>query len=96
MIGLGPSYHTVESRCPLCGHKLDGASAVDDDDRPKEGDIGVCISCATVLQYSADLQVKVCPDRVWRRFEPELVARVERTRAAVLQLDRRGMNNGSL
>jgi hypothetical protein len=79
MIGLGPSYRTVERRCPLCGHKLDGAAAVDDDDRPKEGDV--------FTRKSAPY----CR----RRFEPELVARVERARAAILSMDRRGMGDGS-
>lgn len=37
--------------CPACGHKLDAASSVDHDARPRRGDISVCIMCASVLIF---------------------------------------------
>jgi hypothetical protein len=91
MTVLGPSYRVPDNRCPLCGHNLDGATGIDHDRRPKENDIGVCISCASVLVYGPELKLKICPEREWQTFE--CAGEIRTARAAVMQLDRRDMPN---
>jgi hypothetical protein len=85
MIGLGPSYRTVESRCPLCGHKQ--ISAVLQHRRARDAHPDIALFGPIVIID--------CRRGMWLRFEPELVARVERARAAILSMDRRGMGDGS-
>jgi len=44
-----PNKHAT---CPICGEKLDGGTAVTDNNAiPQEGDIGVCYKCGTLLEY---------------------------------------------
>jgi hypothetical protein len=44
-----PNKHAA---CPNCGEKLDAATSVTDKNAiPKEGDIGICFKCGTLLEY---------------------------------------------
>jgi hypothetical protein len=39
-------------KCPKCGHCLDAATSVEKENLlPKEGDLSVCIECASLLMY---------------------------------------------
>lgn len=53
------STRIQEDACPACSSALDAASDLDGDDRPKEGDVSVCFYCAAVLQFDADLRLRV-------------------------------------
>lgn len=41
--------------CPKCKHLLNGFTGVNNEDRPKDGDVTVCIYCYAVCQYEKDL-----------------------------------------
>lgn len=44
-----PNKHVF---CPSCGYILDAATSLDDQViAPKEGDIGICFQCGTLLEY---------------------------------------------
>lgn len=47
-----------ESRCPNCGYVCDVAMKVKTrrDAVPKEGDVSICIKCAGLSEFTADLQ----------------------------------------
>lgn len=75
-----------ESRCPYCDYKLDAAGHPDGH-TPSEGDASVCLSCAQVMVFAADLTVrKPTPEE---RREIEADPRVQQYQRAVRQIDRR-------
>jgi hypothetical protein len=43
--------------CPQCSHLLDAHTNTEGDGPPCEGDVSVCIECASVLIFDADLKV---------------------------------------
>ena len=45
-----------QAACPACGHKLNAASS-DQPCEPVQGDLSVCIACATLLVFDADLSL---------------------------------------
>ena len=47
-----------EATCPSCQKKVDGASGVTGARHPKPDDLSVCIFCAGVSQYDAEMQLK--------------------------------------
>jgi glutaredoxin len=49
-----------KSNCPVCDTRLDAATTVDGtpDVIPKEGDISLCISCTSVLEFDDNLELQ--------------------------------------
>lgn len=43
-----------QARCPECRSTLDGATGVDHDERPKPGDVSLCLYCGTILVFEED------------------------------------------
>jgi hypothetical protein len=76
-----------ETRCPYCDHYLDAAGDPKGVRGPQEGDLSVCISCAQVLVFTADLTVRK-PTLV-ELHEAEADPMVRRFQEAVRQIDRR-------
>ncbi len=77
------TYTCTDARCPACGHQLDGACDPIGDARPKPDDISVCIECASVLAYNADLTLRIASDDDLRALPPELLVRLALFRATV-------------
>jgi hypothetical protein len=46
-----------ENACPSCGHGVNGAMSAGQGARPEPGDWAVCIRCAAVSKYGADLRL---------------------------------------
>ena len=44
--------------CPGCKTLLDGFAAVDHDEKPKAGDVTICVYCNQVLQFNDDMSMK--------------------------------------
>lgn len=57
------TYQVPRCACPTCGHMLTAASAtcVQAPSPPKPGDLTICISCAEILTYGADLDLARAP-----------------------------------
>jgi len=66
---------TPVQRCPVCGHLLDRTAG--GAERPKEGDVTVCVSCAEPLQFGAGLLLV--------RAEPKGLDEITRAEIAYLQ-----------
>ena len=49
-------YLGHEDACPICFYKLDAATCVDGNARPKPGDLTVCINCAELLVFDESLR----------------------------------------
>lgn len=50
------------NKCPSCGKFLDMATAVNDpraELAPTAGDLSMCISCGTFLQYKEDMSYRI-------------------------------------
>jgi len=49
----GATHHMQSCRCLNCGHSLNAASSTSGKpiERPKDGDITVCIKCGAVMAY---------------------------------------------
>jgi hypothetical protein len=54
------TFRTKVQLCPKCGYTLDAATKVQGDQGgPEDGDVTVCIKCASVLQYGPELKLRV-------------------------------------
>lgn len=73
--------------CPTCGYLLDAVTGATASRPPKAGDVGVCISCGSVLVLDGSgLPVRLAePDDVQLRPEAQRVLD-----AAVATIQRRG------
>lgn len=77
------SFATPRTLCPNCGHTFDRAGETDKEHprAPKPGDLGLCIECATVLQYDDSLRMRLIPPaelaEIYRQ-QPELAATVRK------------------
>jgi hypothetical protein len=46
--------------CPKCGYTLDASTKLEGDKGgPKDGDVTVCIGCASVLEFGPELKLRV-------------------------------------
>lgn len=46
-------------KCPACKNKLDGHMTTEGKvDNPKQGDIGICFYCRSVMEFQGGLEVK--------------------------------------
>jgi hypothetical protein len=44
--------------CPVCKKELDGATCLEGDHKPSEGDCTICVYCTSFLKFQADLSFK--------------------------------------
>lgn len=77
---LEPKVRVPNARCPSCKTLVDGATGTTGAAKPVAGDVTVCIFCASVSQYDADMQLQ--PYDV-AQLHPEDRAHVEKLRATV-------------
>ena len=49
---------TPQQCCPYCSHTFNRASDLKQEPTPREGDFSVCIYCAGLLVFNADLSVR--------------------------------------
>jgi RNase P subunit RPR2 len=52
---LGQPQRIKASYCSSCKKVLDGTSCVDDEDKPKSGDITICLYCGNLMAFNDDL-----------------------------------------
>lgn len=85
----GSNYGIVKScECPYCGHLLDDATTTGDRDKPKPGDISICINCSGAMEFDASLQPQVLTDAVRSSLPPGLQAHLRRVAAAIKEIHR--------
>lgn len=51
------THQTPRSTCPCCSAYFSACSGIDHSHAPKPGDFSVCIQCAAVLRFLADLTI---------------------------------------
>lgn len=75
------SYRHATSYCPTCGSGFDSASPQGPDEKPKPGDLSVCLYCGTWLVFDdAGLPVLIPTDEEMEQAEPELLAEANELR----------------
>lgn len=59
-LGVHDEHRLPERRCPKCGHDFNAASAVRiHGQRPRPGDLTVCIGCALPFRFQDDLSLRL-------------------------------------
>ncbi len=55
-----PTYRTMETACPICKHKFDVATSLENNcqEFPKENDLAVCAGCGEFLCFNLDLALR--------------------------------------
>lgn len=82
------------TKCPFCDHPLDRALAGSRGGRePKPGDVSVCISCASALVFTEDLNVRPMTPAEVRALDAVESAMLRKMQRAVRSIDRTGMKN---
>lgn len=60
---MSDSTEIPEQRCLTCGYKMDRSSDAISDQKPREGDFSMCLSCGAVTIFNKDLTTrKPTPD----------------------------------
>jgi hypothetical protein len=78
------SHRIGEKYCPVCHHLIDTASLISEESRmekprpPKEGDFSLCLYCATILRFDADLQHRRAAESELLELESEDLYRLRR------------------
>jgi hypothetical protein len=67
-------FRTPVTRCPVCGHKLDAATAVNGKRPPIPGAVSVCIRCSALLIFDQDLNLRKLAkqDLIELRRDPQI------------------------
>lgn len=73
----------TETRCPLCGHRFDSAMGIDTDEGPEEGSLSVCIECAGVHVYNADLTLRSMSEQEWDELPADVRQQLTDAQAAI-------------
>ena len=69
--------------CPYCGYYLDAATAVEDQGRPEEGDLSVCLKCTGVLIYNEHGKPCVLTDAERDALPADDLATLQRVQTAI-------------
>ena len=51
-------HTTKPDACPYCGHKFNRQAGVETNDKPKAGDVSLCIKCGGVLIFNKKLRMR--------------------------------------
>lgn len=46
-------------KCPTCQHPMDAATRMLGQERPRPGDLSVCLKCAEVLVFQPDMSMRL-------------------------------------
>ena len=81
------AHHVPPANCPTCGHHVNGALAMQEGpEPPKQGDLSVCIKCAAIATYEADLSLRLLSGAEWDELSPELRQTLQETQSLIRSL----------
>lgn len=69
--------------CPKCGKRIDSATGVGHNKRPRPGDLSVCLYCGAYLQFDQLLAVELATDDVLAEADAETREWLRRAREAI-------------
>jgi hypothetical protein len=77
---------TPENACPACGKRLDAATSTSDPAHvTSEGDVSICIYCAGVAVFKADLTLRTMTPEEWLEMPLEHRKLVKRAQGVVIE-----------
>ena len=75
---------TQEDRCPECGYEVDSATCPDDLlATPAEGDLSVCLKCATPLKFNKELYLQALTEDEFVELDADVRSKLIITMLAV-------------
>ena len=83
--GSGRTTRLPDWLCFACGHHCSAASSLFDDVAPQDGDLNVCINCATIGEFRGGT---VVPFSDFGRLSPEERRNLTETQMAVRAMHR--------
>jgi len=82
---IGPGYHSRridQGRCLNCGAELTGVGALSHANKPRDGDITVCLYCSHVMEYKGGRVVELSDEAINDLAgDPEMLAAIQFTAA---------------
>lgn len=55
---LGKDHLIRKNTCSICHHQLDGATQINGINKPKPGDVSLCIECGNIAIFGNDLELR--------------------------------------
>lgn len=68
---IGASHKVKSNSCLGCGHHMDMAAQVAGDEKPRPGDVTLCIRCGHVMIFDADLSFRNMNEAEQREIEQD-------------------------
>lgn len=59
---IGETLRHKEDHCPHCGYKVDSVTRMGHVEKPKPGDISICLNCGEFGQFNEQLMLEKAPD----------------------------------
>jgi hypothetical protein len=74
--------------CPICGHKIDTATALSEgqSEQPKPGDVSVCGSCAVFLIFTNAMRLRLLKSSEFIELPLDLRICLSQARQAIREL----------
>lgn len=83
------STEMPKDKCPFCDYKVDCASAIKGKNKPSEGDVSLCLSCAQILIFGKGLKLRVPTQEEY--IEASNMKSLKEMQVAIRKIDRRGV-----
>lgn len=72
--------------CPVCMYKLNAATALDGMAAPTEGDVTLCINCASILEFGDELQLLVATQKTLNDLPDETIEELQNLQRQLIRL----------
>lgn len=80
------NVHTAPRCACVCGHELDRASGVHNAVPPRPDDLSLCAYCGEVLQFNADLTLRIADPIALAELDENERAEIERIQIGIRRL----------
>jgi hypothetical protein len=89
-IGIYHEHAVPGAECPRCGHHFNAASALrTHGDRPKPGDLTVCVECAVILAFTEGLVLRPLSEEEIKGLDVSILVDLAVTIRAIRIVQRR-------
>jgi len=87
---VGPEYEMPSQPCLNCDAQLDAASSIDHSNKPKPGNVTICIRCGHLMAFDKKLRFRALTDEEMIKVAgDQTILDVQRARGHVLLYDQK-------
>lgn len=87
-------YRHPKTACPCCGKTLNASGASGNDEgAPGEGDLSVCIYCATILVFDANMTLRLLPQAELETLPEETLIELHKMQTAIRSFNKHRMQD---